>query len=105
MTDSVYQPLRFNNANYGTMFNPMQEENLMMPMYGQQAQAPQALSANASASTPDFSEQAKVINGASQLFIDAFGDDGRHARSAIGSVALPLGLAVEVESIWELKEA
>ncbi len=57
------------------------------------------------ASTPDFSEQAKVINGASQLFIDAFGDDGRHARSAIGSVALPLGLAVEVESIWELKEA
>lgn len=55
MTDSVYQPLRFNNANYGTVFNPMQEENFLMPSYGQQAQASQALSANASASTPDFS--------------------------------------------------
>lgn len=56
------------------------------------------------ASTSDFTDQAKVINGASQLFIDAFGEAGKHARSAIGSVALPLGLAVEVESIWELKE-
>lgn len=56
------------------------------------------------ASDPDFHDQAKVINGASQLFIDAFGEMGRHARSAIGSVALPLGLAVEVESIWELAE-
>lgn len=56
------------------------------------------------ASTDDFHEQAQVINSASQVFIDAFGEEGRHARSAIGSNALPLGLAVEVESIFEIEE-
>lgn len=56
------------------------------------------------ACTDDFHDQAKVINGASQLFIDAFGDEGRHARSAIGSNSLPLGLTVEVESIFEIEE-
>ncbi len=50
-----------------------------------------------------FTEQAKVVNGCSQLFIDVFGDEGRHARSAIGTNSLPLGLAVEVESIWEIE--
>ena len=57
------------------------------------------------ASTDDFHEQAQVINSASQVFIDAFGEEGRHARSAIGTNALPLGLAVEVESIFEIEEA
>lgn len=57
------------------------------------------------ASTDDFHEQAQVINSTSQVFIDAFGEEGRHARSAIGSNALPLGLAVEVESIFEIEEA
>lgn len=51
-----------------------------------------------------FREQAQVINGASQVFIDVFGEMGRHARSAIGSNGLPLGLAVEVESIFEIEE-
>ena len=50
-----------------------------------------------------FTEQAKVINGASQVFMDAFGAEGRHARSAIGTNSLPLGLMVEVESIFEIK--
>ena len=50
-----------------------------------------------------FTEQAKVINGASQVFMDAFGEEGRHARSAIGTNSLPLGLMVEVESIFEIK--
>ena len=49
-----------------------------------------------------FTEQAKVINGASQVFMDAFGEEGRHARSAIGTNSLPLGLMVEVESIFEI---
>ena len=49
-------------------------------------------------------QQAKVINGCSQLFIDVFGENGRHARSAIGTNSLPLGLTVEVESIWEIEE-
>ena len=55
------------------------------------------------AGADDFTEQAKVVNGCSQLFIDAFGEEGRHARSAIGTNSLPLGLAVEVESIWEIE--
>ena len=56
------------------------------------------------AGADDFTEQAKVINGCSQLFIDVFGENGRHTRSAIGTNSLPLGLAVEVESIWEIEE-
>ena len=52
----------------------------------------------------DFTGQAQVVNGASQVFIDAFGEEGRHARSAIGTNSLPLGLTVEVESIFEINE-
>lgn len=51
-----------------------------------------------------FTQQAQVINGASQVLIDAFGENGRHARSAIGANNLPLGLTVEVESIFEIEE-
>ena len=56
------------------------------------------------ASAEGFNGQAQVVNGASQVFMDAFGEEGRHARSAIGTNELPLGLTVEVESIFELKE-
>jgi enamine deaminase RidA (YjgF/YER057c/UK114 family) len=51
------------------------------------------------ASAPGFTEQPKVLNGASQLLVDLFGDDGRHARSAVGVAALPLGSPVEVELV------
>ena len=56
------------------------------------------------AGADDFTGQAQVVNGASQVFIDAFGEEGRHARSAIGTNSLPLGLTVEVESIFEINE-
>jgi enamine deaminase RidA (YjgF/YER057c/UK114 family) len=49
------------------------------------------------ACTPTFGEQAAVINGASELLAEIFGDQGRHARSAVGVAALPLNAAVEVE--------
>ncbi len=51
----------------------------------------------------DFTEQAQVINSASQVLLDAFGENGRHARSAIGTNTLPLGLTVEIESIFEIE--
>ena len=51
---------------------------------------------------PEFGEQAKVINGASDLFVQVFGDVGRHARSAIGVGSLPFGVAVEVEAVFEI---
>lgn len=51
------------------------------------------------ASTPDFTDQPKVANGASDLMVEIFGDAGRHARSAVGVAALPLGVAVEVDAI------
>jgi enamine deaminase RidA (YjgF/YER057c/UK114 family) len=54
------------------------------------------------ASTPDFTDHPKLINAASELFGDAFGDAGRHARAAIGVAALPLGVPVEVEAIVEV---
>jgi len=54
------------------------------------------------ACTPDFGDQPKVINGASDLMAEAFGDNGRHARAAVGVPALPLNSAVEVEAIFEL---
>lgn len=54
------------------------------------------------ASTPDFTGQSKVANGASELFGNVFGDAGRHARSAVGVTALPLDSPVEVELIVEV---
>ena len=50
-------------------------------------------------STPAFTEQPKVANGASELMQDVFGEAGRHARSAVGVAVLPLGVAVEVDAI------
>jgi enamine deaminase RidA (YjgF/YER057c/UK114 family) len=54
------------------------------------------------ASTPDFTEQHLVANGASELFGEVFGDAGRHARSAVGAPSLPTGTPVEVEAIVEV---
>lgn len=53
-------------------------------------------------STPDFTDQPKVINGASDLMVAVLGEAGRHARSAVGVAALPLGVAVEIEAIFEI---
>src|SRR5262245_22369766 len=52
--------------------------------------------------TPDFADHAKVMNGASDLFVSVFGDKGRHARSAVGMGSLPLGVACEVEAVFEV---
>jgi enamine deaminase RidA (YjgF/YER057c/UK114 family) len=48
---------------------------------------------------PDFTEQPKVINGCSDLFVEVFGERGRHARSAVGMGSLPGGITVEIEAI------
>ncbi|HEX9857030.1 MAG TPA: RidA family protein [Paracoccaceae bacterium] len=53
-------------------------------------------------STADFTDQPKVINGASDFLVAALGDAGRHARSAVSAVSLPLGVAVEIEGIFEI---
>ena len=54
-------------------------------------------------STAEFIDQPKVINGASDFLVAVLGDAGRHARSAVSAVSLPLGVAVEIEAIFELK--
>jgi enamine deaminase RidA (YjgF/YER057c/UK114 family) len=51
---------------------------------------------------PDFGDQPKVINGCSDLFVEVFGDKGRHARSAVGMGSLPNGIPVEIEVIVEV---
>ncbi len=53
-------------------------------------------------STADFTDQPKVINGASDFLVEALGETGRHARSAVSAAALPLGVAVEIEGIFEI---
>ena len=53
--------------------------------------------------TPDFTEHPKVINGASDLMVEVFGEKGRHARSAVASPSLPFNLSVEVEAIVEIE--
>lgn len=53
-------------------------------------------------STGDFNDQPKVINGASELFGEVFGDAGKHARSAVSAASLPFGVAVEIEAILEV---
>ena len=54
-------------------------------------------------STDDFTEQPKVINGASDLIASIFGEAGMHTRAAVSTNSLPLGVAVEVDAIFELK--
>lgn len=54
-------------------------------------------------STADFTDQPKVINGASDFLFEALGDQGRHARSAVSAASLPLGVAVEIEAIFKIK--
>ena len=53
-------------------------------------------------STDDFTDQPKVINGASDLIASVFGDAGMHARAAVSTNSLPLGVSVEVDAIFEL---
>jgi enamine deaminase RidA (YjgF/YER057c/UK114 family) len=52
--------------------------------------------------TPDFTEMPQVVNGASDLMVQVFGDAGKHARAAVGVSSLPLGVSVEVEAMFEL---
>jgi enamine deaminase RidA (YjgF/YER057c/UK114 family) len=52
---------------------------------------------------PEFDKQPQVINGCSDLFVEVFGDKGRHARSAVGMGSLPNGIPVEIEAIVEVE--
>lgn len=52
--------------------------------------------------TPEFTDHPKVVNGASDLMAEVFGDAGKHARFAVGASSLPLGIAVEVDAIFEI---
>lgn len=52
--------------------------------------------------TPEFTDHPKVVNGASDLMVEVFGDTGRHARAAVGAPSLPLGVAVEVEGVFAI---
>jgi enamine deaminase RidA (YjgF/YER057c/UK114 family) len=54
-------------------------------------------------STPDFTDQPKVINGASDFLVAGWATPGRHARSAVSAASLPLGVAVEIEAIFEVR--
>ncbi|MEM9006963.1 MAG: RidA family protein [Cyanobacteria bacterium P01_F01_bin.86] len=56
-------------------------------------------------STPDFYGQSQVMNGASDLFVEVFGESGRHTRVAVGVSALPYNVAVEVEGVFEVRNA
>ncbi|RCK21985.1 RidA family protein [Thalassospira lucentensis] len=53
-------------------------------------------------SDPAFTDQPKVVNGASDTMVEIFGDAGKHARSAVGVASLPLGVAVEIDGIFEI---
>ncbi len=54
-------------------------------------------------STPEFTDQPKVINGASDFMVEALGDVGRHARAAVSAGSLPFGVMVEIDGIFEIK--
>jgi len=53
-------------------------------------------------STGDFTDQPKVVNGASDMMVEVFGDKGRHSRAAVSAASLPAGVAVEVEAVVEI---
>lgn len=52
--------------------------------------------------TPDFTDMPKVVNGASDLIVDIFGDKGKHARFAVGAPSLPFDVAVEIDAVFEI---
>ncbi len=54
-------------------------------------------------STPDFTDQPKVINGCSDLMVEVFGEAGRHSRAAVSATSLPFGVAVEIEAVFEVR--
>jgi enamine deaminase RidA (YjgF/YER057c/UK114 family) len=54
-------------------------------------------------STSDFLQQPQVVNGASDLFVEVFGEAGKHARTAVGTNVLPFDIAVEVEAVFEVR--
>lgn len=54
-------------------------------------------------STPDFTDQPEVINGCSNLMVEVLGEAGRHARAAVSAPALPRGVAVEIEAIFQVR--
>ena len=56
------------------------------------------------ASAPNFVDQPKVINGASDLIVNIFGDKGKHSRFAVGVAALPLNVPVEIDGIFEIED-
>mgnify|MGYP001122449281 CR=1 FL=1 len=56
-------------------------------------------------SVPEFGDQPKVVNGASDLLVEVLGDKGRHSRSAVSAGSLPFGCAVEVEGIFQIMPA
>ncbi len=53
--------------------------------------------------TPGFTDQPKVINGASDFLAEALGEAGRHARAAVGAPSLPMGVAVEIDGIFQIR--
>ncbi len=53
--------------------------------------------------TPEFTGHSQVMNGASDLFVEIFGDAGRHTRIAVGVAGLPYGVAVEVEALFQVR--
>ena len=55
-------------------------------------------------STGDFTDQPQIINGASDFIVEAMGDAGRHARSAVSAASLPFGVPVEIEAIFEIED-
>ena len=55
------------------------------------------------ASTADFTDQPKIINGASDLFVKIFGEKGKHSRFAVGTASLPLNVPVEIEGVFEIE--
>ena len=54
-------------------------------------------------STPEFTQHPEVINGCSELMIEVFGENGRHARVAVGAPTLPMGTSVEIDALFEIK--
>jgi enamine deaminase RidA (YjgF/YER057c/UK114 family) len=54
-------------------------------------------------STVDFTDQPKVVNGASDFLVEVLGEAGRHSRSAVSAASLPLGVAVEIEGVFQIK--
>ena len=105
ITGKVGQDLNTEEGYQAAMLSAISQLAILKQAFGSLDKIKRIVKVNGYVNTADsFTEQSKVINGFSDLLIEVFGNQGKHARTSVGVFTLPQNMAVEVEMIVEMKE-